>query len=130
METKTWKRSFMFNMNMLFKMKNIKGEGIDAFKQSLVKFAEQGNVNQEKMESLIDLLNQVKTTNDLKNMAKEEFDSPVAKAVFSSWVDVPVWANRNKSVNLHIFKDSCELTDNAEAISQVQNELIDWIQVA
>lgn len=127
---KTWKRSFMFNMNMLFKMKNIRGEGITAFKNSLVKFAKQGNVSREKLSSLVELLNQVKTTNELKAMAKEEFDSPVAKAEFESWVDVPVWANRDKSVNLHIFKDSSELTDNESAISEVQNELADWVQVA
>lgn len=127
---KTWKRSFIFNMNLMFKMKSIKNQGINAFKNSLVLFAKQGNVTHDQMENLLNLLNQVKTTDDLKVIAKEEYDSPVAKAEFESWVDVPVWANRNKSANLHIFKDSSELADDEDALSEVKNELTNWVEIA
>lgn len=137
MENKNWKGSFQFNKKQLFKLKNGNDNLVNAMKNSLVIFA-QNNVKDKDLNELVAILDQIKTTRQIKQMAQEAYTMPTTKAIFSSWQDIPVWANRDPKHNLHILLEDENASDftlnrnNADDVEkcawdEVDNQIENWL---
>lgn len=137
MEKISWKGSFNFNEKQLMKLKNGNDNLVNAMKNSLVIFA-QNNVKDSELSELVAILDQIKTTKQIKQMAQEAYTMPSSKAIFASWQEIPVWASRDPKNNLHVVLDNENASDfslnhNADespeegAWETVDNQIENWL---
>lgn len=133
-----WKGSFSFNKKQLLKLKNGNDNLVNAMKNSLVIFAK-NNVSSNELSELVNILDQIKTTKQIKQMAEDAYSMPSTQAIFQSWQEVPVWANRDPNHNLHVVlenENSSDFTMNHDdsesaedgAWNEIDAQLEQWLQ--
>ena len=96
-----WKHSISYNTKMMLKFKNQRDASLHAFKNSLMIFA-QGHVSDDARAELADILSQVKTTQELVDLAqKEAATNPTYQD--QSWQQVPCYASCDHQQNVHVL---------------------------
>lgn len=135
---RNWKRSFTFLINEMMKFKNLKSQALKAFKNSLFVFS-RGNVSEEHLRELSEILGQIMTTDDLKHVALEERNSN--PGLFETWTDVPYWSERNPNNTIHVvlweektvdgINGNLNKHDSEEAAwNVVSSQLQNWVDAA
>ena len=124
-----WKKSFQFLVTELVKFRRLKDVALKS----------RGNVTESKLQDLQDILSQIVTTDELKDISKEEQET--YPMIFENWTDVPYWTERNRDNTVHVILWDQKTVDgiNGEtnrefseesAWNTISDQLNTWLETA